>query len=701
MKKKVTVRPDIITFLIVTFCLLGIIGKLIYVSLSSKVDGKDLKLLASKRYTKTKTLHASRGNIYDHNGEVLALSVNSYDLIAYVNPKRTTNINKPNHVVDKEKTARLLSPIIGMSEADILEQLNKNLVNENLYQVEFGSKGKGLTEKVRKQIELLNLPGIDFIEGTKRYYKMGDFASYIIGYAKKGEDNQIKGELGIESYFNNELSGEDGYIKYESDARGYKLPYSKEMKVPAKKGEDIYLTIDSNIELITKNALGTLSKNYNFDWAIMSVLDAKTGEIVASSTYPSFDPNNLNTLKDYLNPLVSYAYEPGSTMKIFSWSAAMEDGSYNGNATFESGSIPVADVVISDANRKGWGTITYDKGFAYSSNVGASRLALSIGAEKLTHQYDLFGFGKKTGIELSGELEGTVNIRYKSELANAAFGQGLTVTPIQLMQAVTSICNDGIMLKPYIVKRIIDENDNITYEGARSEVGRVISKQTADKMKKLMYSANYEGLSTYWRPNTVTMLMKTGTAQLVVNGEYSKGLYDTIYSIVGIFPEDNPRYIIYSAVQRIAGPQRGFANVVTKAVDEIASYANITKTNNIEGKTQIIKLKNYISKNVNDTVNELNQINLKPIVIGNGSYVINQYPNQKSKLVPNTKVFIITNSKEVIIPNMIGWSYSEVKSFVTIAGIQYQINGSGYVTNQSISENTIYDKNSVLEITLN
>lgn len=700
MKSKVTVKAGIITFLIVTFCLLIIIGKLLYITLSPKVDGKDLKKMASSRNTKTKKLHASRGNIYDANGEVLAISVNSYDLIAYVNPKRTVNSNRPKHVVDKEKTAKLLAPIIDMKEEKILEILNKNKTNENLYQVEFGSKGKNLTEKVKKEIDLLQLPGIDFIVGTKRYYKMGDFASYIIGYAKKGDDGQIKGELGIESYFDNELSGSDGYIKYESDARGYKLPYSKEIKKEAKNGQNIYLTLDSNVELITKNALESLAKNYKFDWAIMTIADAKTGAIVASSTSPSYDPNNLNTLKDYLNPLVSYAFEPGSTMKIFSWQAAMENGSYNGNATFQSGSIPVADVVISDANKRGWGTISYDTGFAYSSNVGATRLGLEIGVEKLTHYYNLFGFGKKTGIELSGELEGTVNIKYKSEVAAASFGQGITITPIQLIQALTPICNDGVMLKPYIVKRIMDEDGNITYEAAKTEVGKVISKETSDKMKELMHKANYEGLSKYWQPKTVSMMMKTGTAQIAMKGGYSEGLSDTIYSLAGIFPEEDPKYIIYSAVQRIQGPQKGFADVVIKAVDEVASYANITKTNNVESKTKIIKLKNYISKKTDNAINDLNENNLKPIIIGNGKYIINQYPSKESYVVPNSKVFLITNSKEIVIPNMIGWSYSEVKSFVLLSGIKYNITGNGYVNNQSIPEGTIYSEDNTLEITL-
>ena len=699
MKKRVTVKSSMYVVLIVAFFLCAAIAKLLYVALSSNVDGVNLKEFAASRNTKTKTLYASRGTIYDAAGDALALSVNSYTLIAYLSETRTVNPEDPKHVVDKEYTAKKLAPILDIEESKILEYLNQ----ENKYQVEFGSKGRNLTEIVKKQIDNLELPGIDFIESTQRYYKMGNFASYIIGYAKTNDDGDIVGELGLESYFNKELSGKDGFITYQSDAYGYQLPYVPSVTEEAISGSDIYLTIDSSIQLITENAIHDLDENYDFDFAIMTVMDAKTGAIVASSTSPNYNPNNLNTLTSYLNPLVSYAYEPGSTMKIFSWASAMEEGYYNPEEKFMSGSIEVADVTINDANKKGWGEITYDRGFAMSSNVGATMLALNenMGGKKLGEYYRKYGFGAPTGIELSGELSGDLEFKYKSEIANAAFGQGVTITPIQMLQALSSIVNDGVMLKPYVVNKIVDGKGNVTYEGGKRVVGEVMKPSTAKKMRELMYNANYDGLSKMWQPQTVKMLAKTGTAQIAApTGGYLKGQYDYIYSVAGIFPEENPRYIIYSAVKKIVGSQRNVADMVTKAVDEIASYANITTTENDVYHENIVKLENFSSQKVEDIKLMLETAGLNPVVLGTGEYVTNQYPLKNAKVVIGTKVFILTNKNDYVMPDIIGWSLSDVKTLAKLLDLKIIYTGYGYVTSQSIGPGTMINDIKELQVNL-
>lgn len=697
MKKRVTVKTNKFVLLIVAFLFLTAIARLIYVSISSNIDGINLKKFASSRNTTKKELYASRGTIYDSNNDALALSVNSYTLIAYLSEKRTIDENNPMHVVDKDYTAEKLAEILKADKKDILKYLNKDA-----YQVEFGTIGKDLTETVKKKIDDLELPGIDFITGNQRYYKMGDFASYIIGYAKRNEESgEITGELGLESYYNKELSGKDGYIEYQRDAKGYALPNTPTYTVEAVSGSDLYLTIDSNVQLITENALTELKNEYESEWAIFTVMDAKTGAIVASSTYPSFNPNDLNTLTSYLNPLVSYEYEPGSTMKTFSWSSAVEEGWYKGSDTFKSGSIDVADVTIKDVNKVGWGTISYDTGFAYSSNVGATNLALKLGTEKLSYYYDRFGFGKKTGIELSGEVNGNIKMKYKSELATAAFGQGITVTPIQLMQAYTSIVNDGIMLKPYVVKKIVNSKGQVTYEGKKEEIGRVMTRETSQKMQELMTKVNYEGLYKMWQPTTVSMMIKTGTAQMPSpKGGYLTGDYDYILSLAGIFPVENPKYIIYIAVSKLHGPQKAIANAVVKAVDSIASYAKITETEKEISDTSIITLDNYSSKNISEVKENLEKIGIKVITIGSGKYIINQYPKDNTKIVKNSKVFLVTNSEEYLMPNILSWSISDVLTYAKLTGIKVEYEGYGYVYSQSIAENTKFKKDDVLKVSL-
>ena len=698
MKKRVTVKSSLFVLLIVAFLLCAGIVKLFYVAVSDNVDGVNLRKFAASRNTKVKTLHASRGTIYDASGDALAMSVNSYKIIAYLSKSRTTNPDEPKHVVDKEMTAEKLSPILDIPKEQILEYLDKEA-----YQVEFGSKGKNLTEITKKQIEDLELPGIDFIESTQRYYKMSNFASYIIGYAKTDDDGQITGELGIEGYYDDTLKGKDGFIEYQSDAYGYQLPNVPVYEEEAQTGSDIYLTIDSNIQLICENAIHDLSENYDMDWAILAIMDAKTGAIVASATNPSFNPNNLNTLESYLNPLVSYSYEPGSTMKIFSWASAIEEGLYKGSDTYKSGSIDVADVTISDFNKVGWGQITFDRGFALSSNVAATILSQKLGKHKLYDHYDSFGFGQKTGIELSGELAGDIDFVYESEVATASFGQGISVTPIQLMKGLTAIANDGILLEPYIVSKIVNADGQVISENNRTAIGRVMKKETAKKMQELMYLANYDGLANYWQPKSVEMIMKTGTAQIASSrGGYLDGQYDNIASLAGIFPAENPRYIIYTAVKKLVGSQRVLADMVTKSVDEIASYANLTDEKEVSiYKEKIIDIPNYMSKKTEDVVNDLTSKGINPVVLGNGEYVISYYPNTSSKVVKGSKLFVVTNDSHYTMEDLSNWSLSEIKTYSKLTGLDLDYHGYGYAISQSIPPGSEIIYNQKLEIELN
>lgn len=696
MKKRVTVKPSKIVLILISVLLCLAIARLLQVSFFSKVDGINLKEFASTRNTVTKTLYAKRGTIYDSGGDALAVSVNSYTLIAYLESSRTTDYSNPQHVVDKEGTAKALAPIINMEESEILKYLNKKA-----YQVEFGAKGKNLTEITKKKIDDLELPGIDFIESTQRYYKMGSFASYLIGYAKTNDEGQIKGELGLESYYNEELSGKNGSITYQKDAYGYMLPNRPYYETDAKSGSDIYLTIDSNIQLIVENAVNDLKDNYKFDFGVFSIMDAETGAIVASSTYPSFNPNDLNTLTNYLNPLISYTYEPGSTMKIFSWASAIEEGKYNADELFDSGSIDVTDVTISDFNKVGWGKITFDEGFAKSSNVAASILGLKIGKERLLYYYDKFGFGKKTGITLSNESAGTCSFTYPSEIATSSFGQGgITITPIQMLQALTSITNNGVMLKPYVIDKIVDSNGKNKFKSAKEEIGQVMKKETAEKMKELMYKANYDGLTTVWQPKTVSLSMKTGTAQIPnPKGGYLTGKYDQIYSMAGFFPSDDPKYIVYVAVKQIEGTQGAVARMTTKAIDEIASYANLTNEKN-EIESQIIKLENYISSNMENTKEKLSNSGLNVITLGTGKYVINQYPLKNINVVKGEKIFLVSNKDDYIMPDVTNWSISDIKTFANLTNINLNIEGNGYVKTQSIEVGAPLTKDSELNVTL-
>lgn len=681
--RRVTLRRPGIINAIILFLLLAIILKVLYIGLSNKVDGVDIKKFADNRNTQEDILYAKRGTIYDINGEALAQTVNSYTLIAYLSEKRSENEKTPQHVVDKEYTAQVLSEHLNTDKESILKQLNKDK-----YQVEFGTAGRNLSELKKTEIENLELPGIDFIVSTKRYYKMGAFASYIVGYAKTDENGNTIGEMGIEESYNNKLEGTNGKKIYQKDLYGYQIPNTPSITEDPIDGYNVYLTIDNNIQIIIEKAVKNLTNSRQLDWMTFSVIDANTGAIVASASSPSFNPNELNTIKSYLNPLVSYQYEPGSTMKTFSFLAALEEGMYDGNKTFESGKIEVADATIRDFNNKGWGTINYDTGFAYSSNVAATNLALNLGVGKLKTFYQKAGFGQKTGIELPGEQPGKLNFTYKSELANASFGQGITTTPIQNLQAMTILTNNGTMIKPYLIDHITDNEGNVVYKGKRTVVRDVASSKNVKYMNGLLHNVVYEGLTNYWQPNNVTLIGKTGTAQIAnPKGGYLQGEYDYIKSFAGIFPEENPKYIIYVSVKQLVGTTKDLGNCVTTAVEEIANYANINyKGDKQKIESKIITLKNYVSKNVEETKLSLENQGLNVVVIGSGDTIINQNPLKGMKAIKGQKIFLLTNKKPYIMPNTYDWSSSDIIAFCKLIKLDYEIEGYGKVKSTSILE---------------
>lgn len=680
-------------FILISFFVIEL--RMAYIALSPNVDGINIQEFASRRNTTKKILRANRGVIYDASGDVLARNVTSYTVVAILSSSRSDRIQ------NVEESATKLSPVLNMDKTRLVK-----LLSQNLYQVELGPEGRGITIQKKEEVEALDITGIEFIEDTKRNYPNGDFASYIVGYAKtyvKDNSKVIIGELGIEGLYNKELTGTDGYFKYEQDTSGRQIPDTPEERVDAKNGNDIYLTIDSNIERFTESAMKELEKNAKPEWAVIALMDAKTGAILASSTTPSFNPNKLN-ITNYENPLVSYAFEPGSTMKTYSYMCAIEKGTYEGTKTFESGIIKIeGGGTIKDWNTKGFGTISFDKGFEYSSNTGAVNLMRNfITKQELLDCYKKYGFGEKTGVELSRELSGKISFNYDLEVANATFGQGITTTPIQHLQGLSIIANNGKMLKPYIVKKIVNTSTNeIVYEGKKQEGERLVSIDTVNKMKELLKDVVegkdvYTTGSLYYREN-LGIIGKTGTGEIWNNqkGSYESGGYNYIYSFAGMFPYDDPQIIVYAAMKKpTSGPTSNLSKLVKTVASDVSKYLDLS---NVPKETlSSFEMKNYFNKDINDADME----GVKLFVIGNGNKIIDQYPSVNTMVVENDVVILKTNGKEIKMPSFIGLSLKETKKLCSMLGITCDIEGNGYVINQDIKENTVIDKEMIVKLVL-
>lgn len=694
MKRKKKTRNKIryskIVILLSLFLFVIMILRVLELSTSKKIDGTNLQELASKRTTKKEIIEAKRGTIYSKDNEQLAINVASYKIIAYLSEARTEKKDNPQHVVDKEKTAKELSPILGMSEEDILKRLNKDS-----YQTEFGSKGKGLSELVKNKIESLNLPGIDFIESYKRYYPKGQFLSYTLGYAKNSEDEEdnIVGEMGIEKYYDKILRGKDGSITYQKDLRGYKIVDTPEVKEDAVEGKDIYLTIDSNVQFFIEQSMNKSLNDYGYDWFTMIVADAKTGAILGMANSPSFDPNKRE-IKDYIDHTIT-GYEPGSTMKTFTYMAALENGVYDGSETYKSGVYKTTDgTEIGDWNRNGWGVISYDRGYAYSSNVGVINLINKhMNSAMLRQYFRKLGFGHKTGIPLPNEMSGLLDFKYETEIYNAGFGQGITTTAVQNIQALTPLTNDGMLLKPYLIEKMVNPaTKEVVYKGKREKIERVASTTTVEKMLSLMdTTVNEVGYTgSGYRIDSHELIGKTGTAQIASekSGGYLTGKADIISSFAGIYPKSDPQIIVYASVKRPAGgSQKPISNAVKEVVVNVGKYLGTEKTTVTDNIIEY-KLPSFINKNIDKVKTTLTNNSMNYKIYGNGNKIIKQYPEKNVKVTNKDTVYLITNETKYTVPNVVGLSSKEAKTILEMLGLKVKLEGSGYVNSQNILENT-------------
>ena len=706
MKKKKRLKNNITYSRLVIFISLLLFGvmiaRVLQLGLSTKVDGVNLQKLASKRTTKTDIIDAERGTIYSSDGEQLAQNVASYTLIAYLDSKRTTNPKKPQHVVNKEETAEKLAPILGMEKDEVLKYLSK----EKVYQTEFGSKGKGLDEITKTKIDDLNLPGLDFIERFKRYYPKGNFASYVVGYARNEEDGTIKGEMGIEKQYDSILKGEDGSLTYQKDLKGYRIANTPMIRKDAIQGKDIYLTIDSKIQFFIEQAISNSHKIYDWDWFTITVMDAKTGAILGTASDPGFDPN-VRDISNYMDVFCQTPYEPGSTMKTFTYMAAMENGVYDGNESYNSGVYETSDgTVIGDWNRNGWGYITFDKGYALSSNVGVINIInRHMNSLMLRQYFKRLGFGKKTSIELPNESRGKLDFKYETEIYNAGFGQGITTTPVQNVKAMTPITNDGILLEPYIISKIVDsETGEVTLEKKREEIERVASTGTVQKMIQLMDDTvnGIGNTGSGYRIDGGELIGKTGTAQIANEhgGGYLQGTADIISSFSGIYPKSDPQVIIYASVKRPTnGYQKSISDPIKEIVHNISKYYGNSDTVDNTTNVKDYVIPNFINKKVESVKTTLDSQGIRYSFIGEGNKVVKQFPNKGNSISLGDTIYLITNDSNIKVPNVVGMSSTVAKEILQSLGIKVNLDGVGYVVSQSVSEGT--DINEGLEITLN
>jgi len=697
----------------VFFCLLFfiLITRFVYIQATGEVSGEVLAAKAEKKYATSKVLEASRGSILDRNGDVIAEDTSSYKLVAITDASLSeTDPDHPVHVVDPEKTAEELAKYIDLEESEIYRILTK----KGAKQVEFGTAGKNLSYDVKKKIEKLKLPGIAIIEGKKRNYPNGTFASHVVGFVEEKEDETTgeyteTGKLGIEQSLNKLLTGKNGSMSYESDYWGYILPGSKENVKAAHNGDNVYLTLDTKIQSFLEDTMKKVAAEYNPKKMIAIVANPKTGEILAMSQRPTFNPATKEGLADsWHNEAIESSYEPGSTMKIFTLAAAVEEGVFNANEKYKSGSYKVTEnsSPIHDHNRVGWGNITYLEGVQRSSNVAFAKIAKEkLGFDTYREYLTKFGLDKKTGIDLPNEANSSIAYKWPIEKITTAYGQGTAITPIQQIQAATAVANDGKMVKPYVIDKIKDSTTGEVIKKTKTEVvGTPISAETAKEVRDILETVvtSKNGTGQKYAIEGYDVAGKTGTASIPSSGGYLTGENNYIFSFLGMAPKDDPELIMYVAVQQpqLAAGKTGsdpVSTIFTSVMKGSLQYMDISPSD--KPKVKSIQVPDLSGLTVEEAKQVLKAKGLKAVVIGKGEQITEQLPKLGDTYLEGERVILKTDGAKTV-PNMKGWSLRDVLKVTELNGMELKKNGSGYVYTQSIKAGSTVKEDATLTITL-
>ena len=528
--KKIDERIKI-TFLVMLILFIFIILRVFYIQV---FDYKKLNEYASDLWSRDLPIEANRGLILDRNGVVLADNLTTTSLVLI-----------PNQIKEKEKATEELAKILNVSYAEMKKHVYKKTSIERVH-----PEGRRLSYDIAEKISNLKLDGVYLVKEAKRYYPYGNLLSHSLGYV--GIDNQ--GLSGLELEYDEYLTGKSGAIKYFSDAKGNKLNVS-DVYVEPQDGMNLYLTIDINIQKSIERELDNIVDMFSPDMALAVVMNPKTGEILGMGSRPDYNPNTYQKYsQDVLsrNLPVWSSYEPGSTFKIITMATSVEEKiiDIENDHFYDSGSVNVDGSVLKCWKAGGHGDQTFLQVLQNSCNPGFVKLGQMLGKERLFSYIKKFGFGEKTGVDLNGEGQGILfplervgNV----ELSTTAFGQGVSVTPIQQVTAVSAVVNGGYLYKPYIVKSIAEKETNtIIQETSKTLVRKVISSETSTIMRHALESVVAKGGGKAAYIEGYRIGGKTGTAQKVKDGRYMVGNY--IMSFMSIVPSNDPEAVFYLAI---------------------------------------------------------------------------------------------------------------------------------------------------------
>lgn len=683
-KKTIRAMMGLAGFLLLIF---GI--RLTQIMVFGTVNGQDLSAQAQNLYDRSSILSAQRGTIYDVGGNPLAMDATSYSLYAVLTDE-WSEPEDPQYVVDKENTAQILSQYIDLTAEEILERLN----TQDASQVEFGTAGQDLTYAEMKAIDDQNLPGIMFNETPTRMYPNGVFASHLIGYAEYMEagtaiDSRLTGQMGLELSMDETLKGTNGRKSYQSSSTNVELSGTGQVEEEPTDGSDVYLTLDSRLQTYLETLMTEVYEKYEPTSMTAMLVEPETGEIVAASQRPTFNLETKEGIDDmWQNLLVEKAYEPGSTIKVLTVAAAIEEGVFDPESFYDSSPVTMGDSTIADYNGVGWGVITELEGLSQSSNTLMIHLVKEMGYDVWEAYIREFGLLQETGSGFANEASGSMNYEYEADKVTTGFGQGIYVTPYQMMQAFTAIANDGNMMKLQLVNRY--EEDGTMQVVEPEVVSSPISKETANKTLEYLQSVVYAdtGTGAAYDLDGYTVSAKTGTAEVfnLETNTYEAGLTKYLYSVVGFVPSEDPQYVLYITAEQPKNLDTTASDMMTEIYTPLLTraleYNALSDSESVVTAT-VPDVSGLTISEAQQTLSDASFVNVE--VIGDGANILSQTPAANEEVSVTQPIFLMSDDANPTMPDFTGLNASASQALASLLGIEVELEGEGVVVGQSIA----------------
>lgn len=713
-ERKIRMRRRMTLVLLLTF--VGFFLVILKLGAVQLVHGSQLKQEAEEVRTRDLGVAAARGTIYDRNGNKLAVSITADSIAAMPSVIRKQEEEVPGST---ELTATFLAEQLGMEYQTVYEKITSNdsyVWIQRKIDFEVAQTIKEAALDAEDENSPL-LTGIEIEEETQRYYPKETLAAHVLGYA--GIDNQ--GLDGVEIAWDAVLSGTDGRVVGQYDSMGNPILQAEYEYIPPEDGLDLYLTIDENIQYFCERELAALqSSDEPAKQAGIIIMDPKTCNILAMACSDPYDPNNYDAYPESSrrNFLVSDSYEPGSTFKIITAATALEEGTVNQNTSsfYDPGYVSVAGSQIHCWASVPHGTQTLAEAIKNSCNPAFVAIGQSIEAKEagLFYKYiQAFGFGAATGVDLPGEAIGILQDESNVnavEVATISIGQGIAVTPLQLITAVCAVANDGVLLRPQIVSKVMD-GDTVVYEAEPEPVRQVISASTAQELRELLVGVVTEGSGGNAAISGYKIAGKTGTAQKASGGSYADHKY--VASFIGMVPADDPELVCLVVVDEPSGVFYGsqVAAPIFKAVmTDVLRYmgvapSEVESTETDEGEQILVQVPNLVNLDTSSAVEKLRSLGLTAEVVGDGQLVTEQTPSADSKLYSGSTVALHTGGvdtsgavTQVTVPSLHGKRLAEVAELLSDIGLTMSAEGDGVAYSQSPSAGSVVESGAKIQV---